>query len=188
MLITESTFFGQRMPQKSVRRTRLAQSKCNLECLRDVVQSLGQSSQCYQLYICGQNLLVSVLSLSCVYTTVGKELPNCTFWLGRIWYKVWTFIGRRFRIEENFLSPFRRFSLEWIVWWHLVWLFKTSFVFIGVHCWRWLSHPTGCSQTWYLSYVVCMCCTLNYVSDKCPNFLTKSFFFLQTDRQFLSYS
>jgi hypothetical protein len=43
-------------------------------------------------------------------------------------------------------------------------------VFIGVHCWRWLSHTTGFSQTWYLSHVVCMCCTLNYMSDKCPEF------------------
>jgi hypothetical protein len=123
---------------------------------------------------------VTVLSLSFAYATFVKELPNCTFWLGCIWYKVWVFIGRRFRIEEQFLPPFCRFTLEWIVWWHLVWLFKTNFVSIGVHCWSWLSLPTGCSQTRYLSYVVYICHTLNYISDKCPEFMAKSLC-LQTD-------
>ena len=65
-----------------------------------------------------------------------------------------------------------------MVWWHLMWLFKTSFVFVGVHCWSWLSLPTGCSQSWYLSYVVCMRRTLNYMSNKCPDFMAKNSFFL----------
>jgi hypothetical protein len=159
------------MPQKSVRQTKLAQSKCNFRMFQRCSTVVRTEWPVLPTVYRRAELACDILSLSCVCATVVKGLPSFTFWLGYIWYKVWAFVGRRFRVEEQFLLPFCRFTLEWMVWWHLVWLFKTSFVSIGVHCWSWLSLPTGCSQTWYLTSVVCMCRTLNYMSDECPDFM-----------------
>jgi len=164
------------MSQKSVGQTRLAQSKCNFR----------MSQKCSTVVRTVWPVLPTVYlqaELVCVCSVSQLSLCHCCQGITQLHFLIGVHMVQSMSIywwkvqnRRTILPPFCRLTLEWIVLWHLVWLFKTSFVFVGVHCWSWLSLPTGCSQTWYLSYVVCMCCTLNYMSNKCPDFMAKSLF------------
>jgi len=156
------------MPQKSVRQTRLPQSKCNFR----------MSQRCSTVVRTEWPVLPTVYlqaQLACDCCVTQLCLCHCCQGITQFYFLIGEKVQNRRTISSSILQIY--FGMNSVM--AFVVIVQHQFC-VWVHCWSWLSLPIGCSQSWYLSYDVCICHNLNYMWDKCPDFMANSLCF-QTD-------